>query len=202
MNSQAMFKISYGLYVLTAKDGDKDNGCIVNTLSQVTSTPNAVSITVNKQNHTHDMILKTGKFNVSMLSTACNFEVFKRFGFQSGRDADKFEGYDKVARSENGILYITEATNAYISAEVFQSVDLGTHTIFFAKVTDMDVLSEEDSLTYDYYHKNVKPQPEAPKKSGWRCKICGYVYEGEELPEGYVCPLCKHGVEDFEKVEV
>ena len=202
MNSNAMFNISYGLYVLTAKDGEKDNGCIVNTLLQVTSTPNAVSITVNKQNYTHDMILKTGKFNVSMLSTSADFELFKRFGFHSGKDVDKFEGFDGAKRSENGIMYVSENVNAYISAEVFQTVDLGTHTTFFANVTDMEVLSDEESLTYAYYHKHVKPQPPKEEKGGWRCKICGYVYEGDPLPEDFVCPLCKHGAEDFEKIQL
>ncbi len=202
MNSNAMFNISYGLYVLTASEDGKDNGCIVNTLSQVTSTPNTVSIAVNKQNYTHDMIMRTGKFNVSLLSTSADFELFKRFGFQSGRDVNKFEGFEKTNRSENGILYVTESVNAYVSGEVFQTVDLGTHTVFYAKVTDMDVLSDEESLTYAYYHKHVKPQPEKATKAGWRCKICGYVYEGETLPADYVCPLCKHGAEDFEKIEL
>lgn len=202
MNSNAMFNISYGLYVLTANEDGKDNGCIVNTLSQVTSTPNTVSIAVNKQNYTHDMIMRTGKFNVSLLSTSADFELFKRFGFQSGRDVNKFEGFEKTNRSENGILYVTESVNAYVSGEVFQTVDLGTHTVFYAKVTDMDVLSDEESLTYAYYHKHVKPQPEKATKAGWRCKICGYVYEGETVPADYVCPLCKHGAEDFEKIEL
>lgn len=202
MNSNAMFNISYGLYVLTANEEGKDNGCIVNTLSQVTSTPNTVSIAVNKQNYTHDMIMRTGKFNVSLLSTSADFELFKRFGFQSGKDVDKFEGFEKTKRSENGVLYVTESTNAYISGEVFQTVDLGTHTVFYANVVDMDVLSEEESLTYAYYHKHVKPQPPKEEKGGWRCKICGYVYEGDPLPEDFVCPLCKHGPEDFEKIEL
>ena len=202
MNSNAMFNISYGLYVLTAHEEGKDNGCIVNTLSQVTSTPNTVSIAVNKQNYTHDMIMRTGKFNVSLLSTSADFELFKRFGFQSGRDVNKFEGFEKTNRSENGILYVTESVNSYVSGEVFQTVDLGTHTVFYAKVTDMDVLSDEESLTYAYYHKHVKPQPEKATKAGWRCKICGYVYEGDTLPADYVCPLCKHGAEDFEKIEL
>lgn len=202
MGANAMFNISYGLYVLTAKDGDKDNGCIVNTLQQVTTTPNTVSVTVNKQNYTHDMILKTGKFTVSLLSTDADFEIFKHFGFQSGKDVDKFASFEKAARGQNGIYYITEMTNAYISADVVQTIDLGTHTMFIANVTEMDVLSEAPSLTYAYYHANVKPKPEAAKKSGYRCKICGYVYEGEPLPEDFICPWCKHGAEDFEKIEI
>ena len=202
MSSNAMFNISYGLYVLTAKEGEKDNGCIVNTLQQVTTTPNAVSVTVNKQNYTYDMIQRTAKFNVSLLSTAADFEIFKRFGFQSGKDTDKFQGFEGITRSQNGLYYVNTVTNSYISGEVFQTVDLGTHTMFLAKVTAMDVLSEDPSLTYAYYHRNVKPKPQAPKKSGYRCKICGYVYEGEPLPEGFICPLCKHGAEDFEKIEI
>lgn len=202
MNTKAIFNISYGLYVLTAKEGEKENGCIINTLQQVTDKPLAISVTVNKQNLTHDMILRTGKFNVSLLSTACAFDVFKHFGFQSGRDVDKFADYPDVVRSENGIPYLTKGTNAYVSAEVFQTVDLGTHTIFFAKVTDADVLSEDPSLTYAYYHEHVKPKPgaEEAKVKGYRCKVCGYVYEGDPLPEDFICPWCKHGVEDFEKI--
>lgn len=202
MGANAMFNISYGLYVLTAKDGEKDNGCIVNTLQQVTTTPNAVSVTVNKQNYTHDMILKTGKFTVSLLSTDADFEIFKHFGFQSGKDVDKFAAFEKAARGQNGIYYITEMTNAFISADVVQTIDLGTHTMFIAHVTESEVLSEAPSLTYAYYHANVKPKPEAAKKSGYRCKICGYVYEGEPLPEDFICPWCKHGAEDFEKIEI
>ena len=202
MNTQALFNISYGLYVLTAQEGDKDNGCIVNTLQQVTASPCTVAVTVNKQNYTHDMIERTGKFNVTMLSVKSDFSVFEHFGFQSGKDVDKFDGWQNAKRSENGLYYITSGSNAYISAEVIQTVDMGTHTIFIAKATDMEIISDDDSLTYDYYHKHVKPQPEAEpeNKGAYRCKICGYVYEGEELPEDYVCPLCKHGPEDFEKI--
>ena len=205
MNSNAMFNISYGLYVLTAKDGEKDNGCIVNTLLQVTSTPNAVSITVNKQNYTHDMILKTGKFNVSMLSTSADFELFKRFGFQSGRDVDKFAGFTGYQSGLNDVNYITEGTNAYISAWVQETVDLGTHTLFIAAVTNMEVLSDAPSATYEYYQNNIKPKPQVndgPKegKTVWVCKICGYEYEGDPIPEDFICPWCKHPASDFEKV--
>ena len=200
MNNQAMFNISYGLYVLTAREADKDNGCIINTLLQVTSTPNAVSIALNKDNYTHDMIMNTSKFNVSMLDTTISFDVFKHFGFQSGRDVDKFADYKSAKRGQNGLYYITGSTNGYISAEVFKTLDLGTHTMFIANVTDMDVLSKEPSLTYDYYHKNVKPKPTDEKKTGYRCKICGYIYEGEPLPEDFICPICKHGAADFEKL--
>lgn len=198
MNNNVMFKISYGLYVLTAKDGDKQNGCIINTLEQVTTVPNKVTIAVNKDNYTHDMIMKTGEFNVSILSEKATFDTFKHFGFQSGRDVNKFENYP-MKTSENGIAYVTEGTNGFISGKVISTVDLGTHTLFVADVTDGDVLSEDNSATYDYYHKNIKESLKKESK-GWVCKICGYVYEGEELPADFVCPLCKHGASDFEKL--
>lgn len=202
MDQGAMFKISYGLYVLTAQENGFDNGCIINTAGQVTSTPNRISIAVNKQNKTHDMIRATGVFNISMLAEDTDFKTFQHFGFQSGKNVDKFEDYGPKERSENGLYYITKGTNAYISGKVVQELDLGTHTLFIADVTDGKVLSEVPSVTYDYYQKNIKPKPEAPKtsKTTWVCKVCGYVYEGEELPADYVCPLCKHGAEDFEKV--
>ena len=196
----AMFKLSYGLFVLTAKDS-KDNGCIINTVTQITDTPKRISIAVNKANHTHDQIVKTGIFNVSVLSTEATFPLFQRFGFQSGRDADKFEGFDAIERSENGLYYITQAANAFISGKVVQALDYGTHTVFIADVTEAKVLSNVPSLTYAYYFDHVKPKPAAlNEQKGWVCKICGYVYEGEELPADFICPLCKHGVEDFEKL--
>ena len=196
----AMFKLSYGLFVLTAKDG-KDNGCIINTVTQITDTPKRISIAVNKANHTHDQIMKTGVFNVSVLSTEATFPLFERFGFQSGRDADKFAGFDAVERSENGLYYVTEAANAFISGKVIQTLDYGTHTVFIADVTEARVLSNVPSLTYAYYFDHVKPKPAAlAEQKGWVCKICGYVYEGEVLPPDFICPLCKHGVEDFEKL--
>lgn len=193
-----MFKISYGLYVLTAKDGDKSNGCIINTLQQVTTTPNKVTIAVNKNNYTHDMIIKTNKFNASILSEKATFDIFKHFGFQSGRDTDKFADYPAEI-SENGIPYITEGSVGFISAEVISTVDLGTHTLFIADVTDGRVISDDSSATYDYYHKHIKESP-VKKSKGWVCKICGYVYEGEELPDDFICPVCKHGAADFEKL--
>jgi len=207
VNKKAVNKISYGLYVLSAKQGEKDNACIINTLSQLTSDPLRVSITVNKQNYTHDMILAEGEFTVSLLTQKVPFDYFKRFGFQSGRDVDKFDGFDACARGENGIYYITKYTNAYISGKVISTLDLGSHTLFVADVTAAEVLDEVPSLTYAYYHSDVKPKPAAPSSSsgvkiGWRCKICGYVYEGENLPADFVCPLCKHGAEDFEKIEL
>lgn len=200
IDSKVMHKLSYGLFVLTAKDGSKDNGCIINTVMQVTSSPNRIIAVVNKANYTHDMIAKTGEFNVSVLTTAAPFEVFKRFGFASGRDTDKFAGDSNEVRSGNGIRYVPEYANAYMSAKVIEMVDVGTHTIFVADVTEAKVLSDEKSVTYEYYFANIKPKPEAKpeKKKGFVCKICGYVYEGEELPADFICPWCKHGAEDFE----
>lgn len=201
MDNKAMFKIGYGLYVLTASDNGKDNGCIINTAMQVTSTPNRISVTVNKQNYTHDIIVGTGEFNVSVLSQEANFEMFKRFGFQSGRDVDKFASYGFCKKAPNGIYYISNQTNAYISGKVEQSTDLGTHTMFIAAVTDAQVLSDVPTVTYDFYQKEIKPKPAAQeKKGGYRCKICGYVYEGDVLPEDFVCPICKHGAADFERI--
>ena len=199
MDTTALFRIGYGLYVVTANDG-KDNGCIINTFSQITSEPNRVILAVNKLNHTHDMIKATGKFNVSMLTTAVPFSVFQHFGFQSGRDTDKFADWKDAARSENGLLYLNKYTNAYISGKVIDSIDFGTHTLFAADVTDAEVLSDETSVTYDFYMKSIKPKPKKTKKKGWRCRICGFVYEGDELPKDYVCPLCKHGAEEFEPI--
>jgi len=199
MDTKALFKIGYGLYVLTAMDVDRHNGCIINTLQQLTSTPLRIGITVNKGNLTHDMILHSGEFNVSVLSEEADFSIFRHFGFQSGRDAEKIAGNKDLGWSENGLSYLKKGTNAYLSGKVFDTVDLGTHTMFLADVTDAQVLSGAESATYSYYHAHIKPKPEK-KEKGWRCKICGYVYEGEELPEDFVCPLCKHGAIDFEKI--
>lgn len=199
-----MFKLSYGLFVLTAREGDKDNGCITNTAIQVTSEPNRISIAVNKANYTHDMVMHTRKFNVSILSQETSFDTFKHFGFQSGRNVDKFADFTACKRAENGIYIITEGTNAFISAEVEQTIDLGTHTLFIAKVTDMDVLSSVSSATYEYYQNNIKPKPQAPAaptgKTVWRCTVCGYIYEGDPIPADFICPLCKHPASDFEKI--
>lgn len=194
-DSNAMFKLSYGLFLLTAKD-EKDNGCIINTAMQITSNPNKIMISVSKENYTHDMIMKTGLFNVSVLTTETTFEIFKHFGFQSGKDADKFN-FTAVKRSENGIYYLTIFSNAFISAKVTQTLDCGTHTIFIADVTESKVLSDKESMTYKYYFDNVKPKPKNEKKKGYVCNICGYVYEGEELPDDFICPICKHGAGDF-----
>lgn len=204
MNKKAMYSISYGLFVVTANRNGKDNGCITNTVAQVTSEPNRISVAVNKGNYTCEMIRDSGCFTASVISQAADFSLFKRFGFQSGRDADKFEGFSATQRAENGTLIVTEGTNAWISARVEQAIDLGTHMLFIAAVTDMDVISEEPSATYTYYQEHIKPKPEAKKVEGktvWRCKICGYEYEGEELPEDFVCPICKHPAEDFEKIQ-
>ncbi len=200
MNNAAMFKLTYGLFVLTAKDGDKDNGCIINTAMQVTAEPNRIIIVVNKQNYTHDMIMKTKEFNVSMIDTEADFELFKHFGFQSGRDVDKMSDVS-FSRSKNGVAYLNEMVNGYISGKVISTTDLGSHTMFLADVVDGDVLSDYESVTYSYYHKNIKPAPQPVKKKGWICKICGYVYEGEELPPDFICPICKHPASDFEQIE-
>ena len=196
----AMFKLSYGLFVLTAK-GTRDNGCIINTVTQITDTPKRISIAVNKANHTHDLIMNSGVFNVSVLTTDATFALFQRFGFQSGREVDKFDGFADVARSENGLYYVTQASNAFISGKVIQTLDYGTHTVFIADVAEAKVLSNAPSLTYAYYFEHVKPKPAAlSEQKGWVCKICGYVYEGDELPADFICPLCKHGAEDFERL--
>lgn len=196
----AMFKLSYGLFVLTAKD-DRDGGCIINAVNQITDSPKRISIAVNKANATHDMIARTGAFNLSVLTTETQFPLIQRFGFQSSRDADKFADYDFTARSENGLIYVTESSNAFISAKVVQALDYGTHTVFIADVTEAKVLSNAPSLTYAYYFEHVKPKPAAlSEQKGWVCKICGYIYEGDDLPADFICPLCKHGAEDFERL--
>ena len=202
MDNKALFKISYGLYLLSAKENGKDNGCIVNTLSQITDSPLRVSVTVNKLNLTHDMIKRTGMFGASILSESAPFDIFRSFGFQSGRDAQKFEGFD-AEEDINGILHLTKHCTGFVSGKVVEEYDLGTHTTFIADVVDAGVLSEENSMTYTYYHKFVKPAPPAKKAAvkGWRCTVCGYVYDGEELPADFICPLCKHGASDFVPIE-
>lgn len=205
MDKKAMYSLSYGLFVLTAKDGDKDNGCIINTAIQAASEPNQISIAVNKSNYTHDMVLKTGVFTVSVISQEADFSLFKRFGFQTGREVDKFAGYDKMKRGTNGLYYITEGTNAYISVKVEKTVDLGSHTMFIGTVTDMEVLDDADSVTYAHYLEFIKPKPEAVGQTQdgqtiWRCRICGYEYVGEDLPDDFICPICKHPAADFEKI--
>ena len=200
----AIQKFSYGLFVLTARSGDKDTGSKNTPAAQLTSSPNRINIAVNKANFTHDMILNTGVFNISVLAEDTSFDTFKRFGFASGKDADKFEGFlENTARSANGLLYVTAGTNAFMSAKVIEAHDYGSHTLFVAELTEAEVLRDEPSVTYAYYFEHIKPKPQ-PKieeeKHGYVCKICGYVYEGETLPPDFICPLCKHGAEDFEKI--
>ena len=198
----AMFSLSYGLFVLTARDGAKDNGCIINTVKPLTEQPTRISIAVNKANLTHDMILKTGVFNVSVLSNDAPFAMFQHYGFQSGRDVDKFADVQGMARATNGVYYIPYCTSAFLSAKVTQTVEFETHTLFIADVTEAQTLSNTPSMTYAYYFANVKPKPAAlQEQTGWVCKICGWVYEGEELPPDIICPLCKHGAADFEKLQ-
>ncbi len=193
----ALFNIGYGLYVITSNDGKKDNGMIGNTVAQVASSPNRIMVSINKGNYSHDVIKETGKMNVNCLSVEAPFSVFQNFGFQSGRNAEKFaEGVAK--RSENGLAVLTQYVNACISLKVEEYVDMGSHGMFLCSVTEEMILGEKETMTYTYYQNNVKPKPEAPKKKGWVCKICGYVYEGEELPSDYICPLCKHPASDFE----
>ena len=205
MASNPMNQLSYGLFVLTANAGGKDNGCIINTAGQVTATPNRVTIAVNKANHTHDMLMQNNRFTLSVISQQADFSLFKRFGFASGRDTDKFAGYTPVKRTENGTLAVLEGTNAYITGRIFHSIDLGTHTLFIADVEEAVSLNDIPSATYAYYHKSIKPQPEKVGETPdgqtvWRCTICGYEYIGDELPEDFICPLCKHPASDFEKV--
>ena len=203
LEQAAFFKLSYGLFVLSAKDGAKDNACIINTAQLLTDTPKQITIAVNKANLTHDMILKTGVFNISVLTESVPFDIFKAFGFVSGRSADKLAGRGDIARSANGLVYLTEHVNALISGKVVAAHDNGTHTLFVAEVTDARVLSDEKSVTYDYYFAHIKPKPQPVEehKKGFVCKICGYVYEGDTLPADFVCPLCKHGAEDFEPLK-
>ena len=205
MDKKAMYKLSYGLFVLTAKDGSKDNGCIINTAIQAASAPNQISICVNKANFTHDMIQKSGLFTVSVISREAGFDLFQHFGFQSGKTTDKFADFKDCTRGLNGLYYITKGTNAYLSVKVEKSEDLGSHTMFVGEVTDMEVLSSAPSATYDYYMNSIKPKPvevgkTADGKTVWRCTVCGYEYIGEELPSDFICPLCKHPASDFEKI--
>ena len=196
----ALFNIGYGLYVITSNDGKKDNGLIVNTVTQVTNTPNRIAVTINKANYSHHIIKQTGKMNINCLSVDAPFAVFENFGFKSGRNTNKFEGCEPL-RSENGLVVLPRYINSFMSLEVEQYVDLDTHGMFICSVGEARVLSDRETMTYSYYHKNVKPKPETDGKKGYVCKICGYVYEGEELPEDFICPLCKHGAADFEPIK-
>lgn len=202
IEKEAMYKLTYGLFVLTTKDGEKHNGCIVNTVSMLTDNPKRITVYVNKANYTEELIRKTGVFNATVLTESAPFSLFQQFGFQSGRDVDKFEG-KAYPTTENGLYYIPENANAVLSAKVIDAHDYGTHTLFVAEVTEAKTLSEEKSVTYEYYQNNIKARPAAaPAEEGkekWVCKVCGYTHEGE-LPADFICPWCKHPAEDFEKV--
>lgn len=205
MDRKAMHALTYGLFVLTAKQENRHNGCIINTAMQVTTEPNRISITVNKANHTHDMLMETDDFTVSVISEDADFDLFKHFGFQSGKDTDKFSGFDDVREAKNGTLVVTKGTNAYISGKISDRIDLGSHTMFIADVVDGEILSDEKSASYEFYQKNIKPvrnakEGEKDGKTVWVCTVCGYEYEGEEIPSDFVCPWCKHPASDFEKV--
>ena len=201
MNNKALYDLTYGVYLMSARQGEKDNACIINTAVQVANNPTRISLAVIKDNLTHDMTMATGKCNLSPLTVDAPFSLFEHFGMKSGRDVDKFDGFAEVARSENGLYYLTKYSSAFLSLNIVESYDLGTHTLFIGELVDAEVLSNGENCTYGYYQTVIKANAMKPAtKGGWRCTVCGYVYEGEELPEGYVCPLCKHGVEDFERV--
>lgn len=197
----ALFCIGYGLYVVTSNDGTRDNGCIVNTVTQLTDKPNRVAVNINKANYSHDIVKSTGILNVNCLSVDAPFSVFQNFGFQSGRASDKFSAFNAIGRTDNGLIFLTKYANAVISLKVEQYVDLDTHGMFICTVTESRTLDTALTMTYTYYQNNVKPKPQTEGSKGYVCKVCGYVYEGDELPDDYVCPLCKHGKADFEKIE-
>ena len=200
IDSKALFNIGYGLYVVTTNDGVRDNGLIVNTVCQLTATPERVAVTVNKSNYSHDTIKKTGKMNVNCLTVEAPFKVFEAFGFKSGRDTDKFADCSPL-RAENGLVVLPKYINSYMSLSVVDYVDLGTHGMFICELTEAKVISDVETMSYTYYHKNVKPKPQTEKKKGWVCTICGYIHDEEELPEDFECPLCKHGREVFEPLK-
>ncbi len=195
----ALFNIGYGLYVVTSNDGKKDNGLIVNTITQVTNTPNRIAVTINKENYSHHVIKQTGVMNVNCLSVDAPFAVFEKFGFTSGRNTDKFANCEPL-RSDNGLIFLPRYINSFMSLKVEQYIDLDTHGMFICSITEARVISDKETMTYTYYHENVKPKPQTEGKRGYVCKICGYIYEGDELPEDFICPLCKHGVADFEPI--
>ncbi len=198
---KALFNIGYGLYVVTSSDGVRDNGLIVNTVSQVTNAPNRIAVTINKQNYSHHIIKQTGKMNVNCLSVEAPFKVFEQFGFQSGRTVDKFAGEEELLRSDNGLVFLPRYINSFMSLKVEQYIDLDTHGMFICSLEECRVMSNAETMTYTYYQQNVKPKPETEGKKGFVCKVCGYVYEGDTLPEDIVCPLCKHGAADFEEIK-
>ncbi len=193
MDNKSLYKLTYGLFLLTARENNTDNGCIINTAIQVANNPTRIAISVIQTNKTHDMIKNTGIFNISSITTAASFDLFKHFGMQSGRDMDKFADFKDTARSENGLLYLTKTSNMYLSAKVTDQIDLGSHTLFIGELTDGQTLSDAPSCTYAYYQSDIKPKPAASsEKRTWTCSICGYTYEGDEVPDDYICPLCKH----------
>ena len=195
----SLFNIGYGLYIVTSNDGKKDNGLVVNTVTQVTNTPNRLAVVINKDNYSHHVIRQTGIMNVNCLSTDAPFKIFETFGFQSGRSADKFASI-KPLRSDNGLAFLPEYINSFLSLKVVQYIDLETHGMFVCDITEARVISDRETMTYTYYQKHVKPKPQTQGKKGYVCKICGYVYEADELPDDFVCPLCKHGAADFEPI--
>lgn len=202
MNTKALYNLTYGVYLLSAKENGFDNACIINTAVQVANHPTRISIAAIKGNLTHDMILSTGEFNLSAITTNAPFSLFKHFGMQTGREVNKFAEFTDVNRSKNGLLYLTKYANAFLSLKVTESLDLGSHTLFIAELVDGEVLSTESCCTYGYYQTTIKNSaPKPAVKKGWKCKICGYVHESENLPSDYICPLCKHGAEYFEYFE-
>ena len=201
MDKRILYNISYGLFVLTTCDNGKDNGCIINTVLQVTDTlPYICVIAVNKQNYTHEMIANSKVFNLSVLTTETTFDVFKNFGFQSGRNTDKFSNYKNMQRSENGIIYLPECSNSFLSFKAVDTFDFNSHSMFKAELTGGEILTRSESLTYSYYQQHIKQNPETAKKSGYVCNICGYIHENEPLPPDFICPICKHGSSYFSKI--
>ena len=200
LDTNALFKIGYGLYVVTSNDGNRDNGLIVNTVTQLTSNPIKVAVTVNKSNYSHDVIKASGIMNVNCLTTAAPFKVFEAFGFKSGRDTDKFKDCSPK-RSANGLVVLPEYINSYMSLTVDSYIDFGTHGMFVCSVSEAEVISDSETMSYSYYHKHVKPKPKTENKKGYMCMICGFIHDEPELPPDFVCPICKHGADDFEPIE-
>ena len=198
MNPKALFHITYGLYWLSVRSYGQDNACIINTAVQVASDPLTISISVNKANKTHNMIMESGRFNISALTVDTPFELFRRFGMQSGRDVNKFVGFEDVVRADNGMYILNRYASAYLCCRLLRTVDLGSHTLFIAALEDAQVISNRPACTYSYYQSDIKPKPAEAKRKGWVCSVCGHVYEGEALPEDYICPLCRHGRENFQ----
>ncbi len=197
MNNAVLFNLTYGLYLCTTKEGDKENGCIINTAVQVANDPVRIIVSINKNNLTCEMISRTGLFNISAISTSASFDLFQKFGMTSGYNTNKFADASNMKRGDNGVYYLAKNSNMYLSAAVISERDLGSHMLFVAEVLDGEILSDEEPCTYTYYQKNIKPQRKKAEKKQWVCDVCGYVYEGDELPQDFICPLCKHPKEDF-----